>query len=161
MDHEVGGILMAGFTAEGLQAAHDNFLEVANRCSAVQQWREWADLFTEDAVYYEHCFGKFNGPDEIFEWIQPLMSQWPNSEMTAFPHDWCVFDVERGWSICQVENVMRDPGDGGLYQAANLTVLHYQLDGRITYEEDAYNPANFAPMMTAWIEAAQRHGEKP
>ena len=47
----------------------------------------------------------------------------------------------------------RDPGDGSLHQAANITVLHYAQDGRITYEEDAYNPMNFAPMVKAWIEA--------
>ena len=147
---------MSRFTDAQLRAMHDHYLAVANRCSAVQEWRAWADLFTEDATYVEHCFGTFTGPDEIYDWIQPLMSQWPNSEMTAFPHDWCVFDVDRGWSICQVENVMRDPGDGSLHQAANITILHYADDGRITYEEDAYNPMNFAPMVSAWIEAAER-----
>ena len=147
---------MSRFTEAQLKEMHDNYLAVANRCSAVQQWRDWADLFTEDATYLEHCFGRFTGPDEIYAWIQPLMSKWPNSEMTAFPHDWCVFDVDRGWSICQVENVMRDPGDGSLHQAANITILHYADDGRITYEEDAYNPMNFAPMVSAWIEAAER-----
>ena len=147
---------MAAFTESSLRAMHDNYLAVANRCSAVQGWREWADLFTEEAVYVEHCFGRFEGPDAIYVWIQPLMNQWPNSEMTAFPHDWCVFDVERGWSICQVENVMRDPGDGSLHQAANITILHYAEDGRITYEEDAYNPMNFAPMVSAWITTVER-----
>ncbi len=148
---------MSSFTEAQLRAMHDHYLEVANRCSAIQEWREWADLFTHDAVYVEHCFGRFNGPDEIYDWIQPLMNQWPNSEMTEFPHDWCVFDVERGWSICQVENVMRDPGDGSVHQAANITILHYGEDGRITYEEDAYNPMNFAPMVSEWMEIAKRH----
>ena len=148
---------MSSFTEAQLRAMHDHYLEVANRCSAIQEWRQWADLFTHDAVYVEHCFGRFNGPDEIYDWIQPLMNQWPNSEMTAFPHDWCVFDVERGWSICQVENVMRDPGDGSVHQAANITILHYGDDGRITYEEDAYNPMNFAPMVSEWMEIAKRH----
>ena len=153
---------MSRFTEAQLKEMHDNYLAVANRCSAVQQWRDWADLFTEDATYLEHCFGRFTGPDEIYAWIQPLMSKWPNSEMTAFPHDWCVFDVDRGWSICQVENVMRDPGDGSLHQAANITILHYADDGRIIYEEDAYNPMNFAPMVAAWMEAAERaEGKRP
>jgi len=152
---------MPSFTAAGLRAMHDHYLEVANRCSAVQEWREWADLFTEDATYLEHCFGHFTGPQEIYAWIQPLMHQWPNSEMTAFPHDWCVFDVDRGWSICQVQNQMRDPGDGSLHQAANITILHYAEDGRITYEEDAYNPMNFAPMVTGWMEVAAQHEELP
>ena len=151
---------MSDFTLEGLQAMHDRYRQVADRCSAVQQWRDWADLFTEDAVYIEHTFGTFHGPEEIFGWIQPLMEQFPNTEMTAFPHDWCVFDVDRGWSICQIENRMRDPGDGAVHQASNITILHFAADGRITYEEDVYNPETFASMITGWLEAAERCGTR-
>lgn len=152
---------MTAFTRQGLQAMHDHYVEVANRCSAAQQWREWAEMFTDDAVYLEHTFGTFHGPEEILRWIQPLMERFPNSEMTAFPHDWCVFDVERGWSICLIQNVMRDPGDGSVHQAANITVLHYTTDGRISYEEDAYNPGNFGPMIEGWLDAAARCGTLP
>jgi SnoaL-like domain len=148
---------MGQFTREELQAAHDNFLEVANVCAASGEWRAWADLFTDDAEYFEHTFGRFHGPDEIYNWIQNLMSQWPNSEMTSFPHDWCVCDEERGWWICQIENRFRDPGDGQVYQEHNLTVLHYAGDNKWSYEEDAYNPSNFMPMVTSWIEAVEAH----
>ena len=81
------------------------------------------------------------------------MAEWPNSEMKEFPHDWCVCDEERGWWICQIENRFRDPGDGEVYQAYNLTVLKYAGDMQFSSEEDAYNPANFAPVVKAWIEA--------
>ena len=63
--------------------------------------------------------------------------------MTMFPHDWCVCDVERGWWICQIENRFNDPGDGVVYQSANITILKYA--GKVPSEEDVYNPANFAP----------------
>ena len=29
----------------------------------------------------------------------PLMAEWPNKAMNAFPHSWCVCDEERGWWI--------------------------------------------------------------
>ena len=86
------------------------------------------------------------------------MHQWPNSEMKEFPHDWCVCDEERGWWICQIENRFVDPGDGEVYQAYNLTVLKYAGDGLFSSEEDAYNPANFAPVVKQWI-AAKRKAE--
>ena len=73
---------MGRFSREELVAAHDHFVEVAARCTAGHEWREWADLFTEDAEYLEHTYGRFSGRDQIYEWIQPLMNQWPNSEMT-------------------------------------------------------------------------------
>jgi hypothetical protein len=81
--------------------------------------------------------------------------------MTSFPHDWCVCDEERGWWICQIENRFRDPGDGSVHQAANLTVLHYAGDMKFSYEEDAYNPMNFAPVVTGWLEAYQANGGTP
>ena len=31
-------------------------------------WDEFADNFTEDAVYVEHAFGTFRGRDEIRAW---------------------------------------------------------------------------------------------
>jgi hypothetical protein len=155
MDHEDGGFLMGRFSREELVEAHDKYLETAKKCGAAQQWREWADLFTEDAEYLEHMFGKFKGREAIYEWIQPLMNQWPNSEMTSFPHDWCVLDEERGWWICQIENRFRDPGDGSVHQAHNITVLHYAGDGLFSYEEDAYNPANFATMLEGWMAAVK------
>jgi hypothetical protein len=76
--------------------------------------------------------------------------------MKEFPHDWCVCDEERGWWICQIENRFRDPGDGNVYQAYNLTVLKYAGNMQFSSEEDAYNPANFAPVVKSWIEAERR-----
>jgi len=141
------------FSREELQAAHDAFVDVANRCAATQDWREWAEMFTEDAQYLEHHYGQMAGRQAIYEWIQSTMSEWPNREMTEFPHDWCVMDEERGWWICQIENRFRDPGDGSVHQAHNLTVLHYAGGGKFSYEEDIYNPVNFAPAVLGWIEA--------
>ena len=81
--------------------------------------------------------------------------------MTSFPHDWCVCDEERGWWICRIENRFRDPGDGSVHQAHNLTVLHYAGDMRFSYEEDAYNPANFGPVVGGWLAAFEANGGIP
>ena len=146
------------WTRAELQRAHDHFVAVAADAARSGDWRQWSDLFTEDAEYVEHCFGRFRGRQEIHEWITRTMAAWPNSEMTAFPHDWCVCDEERGWWICKIQNRFADPGDGRVYQEANLTVLHYAGDMQFSYEEDAYNPANFAPMVSAWTAAKRAHG---
>ena len=100
--------------------------------------------------------GTFVGREALYEWISETMAQWPNSEMKEFPHDWCICDEERGWWVCQIENRFVDPGDGEVYQAYNLTVLKYAGDGLFSSEEDAYNPANFAPVVKAWIAAKRR-----
>jgi hypothetical protein len=38
-----------------------------------------------------------------------------------------------------------------IYQAANLTKLHYAGDGMWSYEEDAYNPDAMATVVKAWL----------
>ena len=159
---------MNSWSRDELERAHQHYKETAGRCAASGQWREWADLFTDDAVYLEHTFGTFHGPDEIYNWIAPLMAEWPNKAMNAFPHSWCVCDEERGWWICRIENRMQDPGDGSVHQAHNITVLHYAGDMKFSYEEDAYNPAAFGPMIQGWQAAydarrcrRRRAGEPP
>jgi SnoaL-like domain len=158
MDTEV---VTPRWSRDELERAHQHYMETAGRCAASGEWRDWADLFTDDAVYLEHTFGTFHGPDEIYAWIAPLMAEWPNRAMTSFPHTWCVCDEERGWWICRIENRMQDPGDGSVHQAHNITVLHYAGDMKFSYEEDAYNPASFGPMIQAWTEALAANGSSP
>lgn len=148
---------MGRWDAAELRAAHDNYVTVANACGRSGEWGPWAELFTEDAEYVEHHFGRFRGRDEILRWISETMAQWPSSKMTQFPHDWCVCDEERAWWICQIENRFDDPGDGQLYQAANVTILKYAGDMRFSSEEDVYNPAHFAPVVAAWMAANKAH----
>ena len=59
------------WSREELEQAHQHYMETAARCAASGEWRDWADLFTDDAVYLEHVFGTFRGPDEIYDWISP------------------------------------------------------------------------------------------
>jgi hypothetical protein len=154
-------IMSRRWSREELERAHAHYIDVANRCAARGDWRAWAELFTDDAEYVEHTFGTFRGREEIYEWIAPLMAEWPNRAMTSFPHSWCVCDEERGWWICRIENRMQDPGDGSVHQVHNITVLHYAGDQRFSFEEDAYNPAAFVPMLEAWTQAYTASGGGP
>jgi hypothetical protein len=141
------------WSREELEQAHARYVAVAQEAGRTGNWRPWADMFTDDAVYLEHHYGRFEGREAIHEWISRTMAEWPNSEMTQFPHDWCVCDEERGRWICQIENRFDDPGDGQVYQQYNITILQYAGDGRFSSEEDVYNPALFAPVVKAWIAA--------
>ncbi len=149
---------MGEWTREELERAHDNFIAKAAEAGRTGDWTIWSDLFTEDAEYVEHHYGKFSGRAAIQAWITETMATWPNSEMKEFPHDWCVCDEERGWWICQIENRFADPGDGKVYEQYNITVLKYAGDMQFSYEEDAYNPASFAPVVKAWIAAKRASG---
>jgi SnoaL-like domain len=152
---------MGTWTRAELQEAHDAFIEAAAEAGRTGDWSIWADRFTEDAEYHEHLYGKFHGRAEISGWIAKTMGEWPMTEMTQFPHNWCVCDEARGWWICEIENRFDDPGDGKTYEASNITILKYAGDGLFSSEEDVYNPATFAPMVKEWMAAKAAHSPDP
>jgi ketosteroid isomerase-like protein len=143
------------FTRDEMERAFLHYQQVAAEAARSSDWRAWADLFTEDATYFEHYFGEMQGREEIYRWIAETMQTAPNNEMTSFPIDWYVIDEAKGWVICQVLNRMRDVGDGSVHQAANWTLLKYAGHDQWSYEEDMYNPNEFATMITGWLQAKE------
>jgi uncharacterized protein (TIGR02246 family) len=149
---------MGTYTRDELERAFAHYQEVAAAAAAANEWRGWADMFTEDAEYVEHHFGVFHGREAIFQWITETMHTPPNDEMNAFPIEWYVIDDEKAWVVCCVQNRMRDPGDGSIHQEANWTLLKYAGDDKWSYEEDVYNPLEFGEMIKGWFAAKQAAG---
>ncbi len=139
---------MGRWSRDEIEKAFQLFQETALRCGKSGEWREWADLFTEDATYVEHVFGTMGGREAIYNWIQKLMVGYP--DMKYFPVEWYVIDEEKGWVVCAVNNRMTDPGDGSLWQEYNFTLLKYAGNMQWSYEEDCYNPARFMEMIKGW-----------
>lgn len=148
-----------GFTRAEIEETFARYQEVAAKAATSGDWTDWAAMFTEDATYLEHHFGRFQGRAAIHEWIEKTMATPPNNEMTSFPIEWYVIDEDKGWVICCVQNRMADPGDGKLHQAENWTLLEYAGDGKWSYEEDLYNPNEFGEMIQAWAKTKQ--GNQP
>ena len=129
------------WTRDELEEAFAAYQARAAEAGRTGDWAAWADQFTDDAVYVEHHYGRFEGREAIRTWICGCMGEFPGSAMPEFPIGWYVIDEERGWVICQVFNRMADPGDG-LW----------------SYEEDVYNPAHFATMVRGWLDRrSQQH----
>ncbi len=144
---------MPSFTRREMEDAFSRYQEVAARAASSGNWRPWADMFTEDATYIEHHFGEFKGREAIFRWISETMATPPNDRMTSFPIAWYVIDEARGWVVCEIDNVMDDPGDGSDHRAVNWTLLKYAGDDQWSYEEDVYNPLEFGKMLEGWSAA--------
>jgi uncharacterized protein (TIGR02246 family) len=121
-------------------------------------WASFADLFTEDATYEEHAFGTFTGREAIRAWVVETMTSFPGNTMYSFPIAWHVLDEPTQRVICEVRNLMPDPGDGSVHEASNLTILTYGRDGLWSCEEDVYNPMRFARMSVGWAKVANEHG---
>jgi hypothetical protein len=122
------------------------------------EWSRFADLFTHAATYEEHAYGTFSGREEIRAWVLETMTAFPGNTMASFPIAWHVVDVPTSRVICEVRNLMPDPGDGSVHEASNLTILTYAGDGLWSREEDVYNPMRFARMSLQWARIAAEHG---
>ena len=63
VDLEDGGNLM-GRVQPGRAGSCSRSLRRGGRkgCAAAREWREWADLFTEDAEYLEHTYRTLQWP---------------------------------------------------------------------------------------------------
>jgi len=147
-----------GFSRDELEQAFDAYAVAVEKACATGDWEHFVQCFAEDATYVEHAYGRFSGHDEIRPWINKTMGTFPGNEMNAFPIAWSVIDEERGWVVCEIRNLMRDPGDGSVHEASNVTILRYAGDGRWREEEDVYNPAHFLTMVTGWMRVAAAHG---
>jgi hypothetical protein len=144
-----------------LEDAFAGYQATVRRAAAEHDWALFADSFTEDAQYLEHAYGAFSGRAAIREWAVRTMTAFPGNAMVDFPIGWSVLDDERGWIVCEVGNVMADPGDGSRHSSPNITILHYAGDGLFSYEEDVYNPMRFLRMVAEWAGVADAHGRLP
>lgn len=149
------------FTRDEIENAFRHFQSEVVKATSEPNWDLFANLFTEDASYYEHAYGRFEGRSHISQWAQKTMSSFPGNAMPGFPVAWYVIDEERGWVVCEIRNIMFDPGDGSVHEASNITILHYAGDNQWSYEEDVYNPAKFFDMVSGWAQVAAAHGRLP
>jgi hypothetical protein len=141
-----------------LQSAFDRYLASVEDVVARNDWSAFADMFTEDATYREHAYGDFSGREEIRAWIVKTMTSFPGNEMIGFPPAWYVLDPPTNRVICDIRNIMRDPGDGSVHEESNITILTFDDAGNLIREEDIYNPAKFATMTRDWCRVAAKHG---
>ncbi|HVO23678.1 MAG TPA: nuclear transport factor 2 family protein [Candidatus Margulisiibacteriota bacterium] len=116
-----------------LEAAFQKYLRLG---AFERNWNAWADLFTEDAYYYECQYGTFHGRAAIRKWITSVMAGVPDM---FFPSPkWVVLDADR---VCFcIENCYPDPKNlnGPAIGFPTFTCLQYR-DGLWCSEEDYYD----------------------
>ena len=81
--------------------------------------------------------------------------------MTSFPSLWSVIDEPTGRVICELDNPMRDPGDGTIISATNISIVTYAGDGQWCRQEDIYNPLRFVSATGSGAAKPQELGTLP
>ncbi|WP_099023390.1 nuclear transport factor 2 family protein [Mycolicibacterium palauense] len=146
------------FTRDELASAFATFEQTVARAAETKDWDRWVEHYTPDVTYIEHAAGTMHGRDEVRTWIRRTMSTFPGSHMTAFPSLWSVIDEPTGRVICELDNPMRDPGDGTIISATNISIVTYAGDGLWRQQEDVYNPLRFVQASIAWCRKARELG---
>ena len=146
------------FSRAELAQAFAAFEATVDAAARTRDWDAWVAHYTPDVDYIEHAMGIMKGRDQVREWIYRTMTSFPGSHMTAFPSLWSVIDEERGRVICELDNPMRDPGDGTIISATNISIITYAGDGLWSRQEDIYNPLRFLAAGMKWCRKAAALG---
>lgn len=149
------------YTRDELAAAFERFEQTVDDAARNRNWDPWADQYTEDVDYIEHAAGTMKGREAVRAWIWRTMTTFPGNVMTHFPPTWSVIDEASGRIICELDNPLRDPGDGSVFSAKNISILTYAGDGLWSRQEDVYNPMRFVSAGVKWCRKAEELGSLP
>jgi ketosteroid isomerase-like protein len=98
----------------------------------LEDWSAWAQLFTDDAVYFDHFYGRFRGPQEIQKFLESTMGFAPH---VYSPLEW--FNIDDGHIVYKVQNRADNPDPAGQpAQFPSLQIIQYAGDGKWASEED-------------------------
>ena len=149
------------FTRDELAVAFGKFEQTVDVAARTRDWDPWVDQYTDDVTYIEHAAGTMHGREQVRPWIWKTMESFPGSYMTAFPSLWRVYDEATARVICELDNPMRDPGDGTIISATNISILTYVGHGTWCRQEDIYNPLRFVSATVKWCTKARELGTLP
>ena len=146
------------FSRAELTDAFATFEATVAAAADTRDWDAWVSHYTPDVDYIEHAMGTMRGREQVRDWIYATMTTFPGSHMTAFPSLWSVIDESTGRVIIELDNPMRDPGDGTIISATNISIITYAGDGLWSRQEDIYNPMRFLKAGMKWCKKAQALG---
>lgn len=98
----------------------------------MEDWAAWAHMFADDAVYTEHFWGTFHGPDEIQVWVEGAMAACPQ---IYTPLEWYIIDGNRCVYRCYNWSDSPEPG-GAPIGFPSLQNIVYAGNGKWRSEED-------------------------
>ena len=146
------------FSRGELADAFAAFEATVDTAARTHDWDAWVAHYTPDVDYIEHAQGVMKGREQVRAWIHRTMTTFPGSHMTAFPSLWSVIDTDRGRVVCELDNPLRDPGDGSVISATNISIITYAGDGLWSRQEDVYNPLRFLRAGLTWCRKARALG---
>lgn len=131
---------MTTYPRDEVQSALDRYVALRHQIDegTAPDFGVLADLYTDDAVYYDASWGRLEGKDVIARW---LLDSMVGLEDWRFPIEFTA--IEGNEVVVKWTQII--PGakpDGSPYTQSAFSRLIYAGDGKFSYEEDLYNMAH-------------------
>ncbi len=119
----------------------------------MEDWVGWANLFTEEAKYFDHFYGTFTGPGEIAPYLEGTMGGSP-AVYTVLK--WYAIDGDR--VVYEALNRADNPEPGGSpIDFPSFQVINYAGNGKWSYEEDIWLMGEMKTFAKRYARALQLH----
>ncbi|MDO8361530.1 MAG: nuclear transport factor 2 family protein [Actinomycetota bacterium] len=120
---------MSNFSRDEVEAAFRHYFLTG---PVMEDWIAWSRLFTDDAVYFDHYYGKFRGPREIEMFLDSTM-MYGRQCYTAL--EW--YNIEGDRIVWKGLNLADHPDETQPpFSFPSLQIIHYAGDGKWKSEED-------------------------
>jgi hypothetical protein len=137
------------WTSQEMEQAFQLHASTVTAAAGSGDWEPFVQLFVPDATYIDPMAGTMRGHEQIRPWVMATLGTFPGSAM-GYPEVWHLVDVEHGRIVCELRNMLRDPGDGSVFEENNISMLDYAGDGRFRCERDVYDSAAMIRIIEAW-----------
>lgn len=137
-------------------ATYREMVAVRGRIEAGElPWSALAEYFTEDGVYIDSAWGRFEGRAAIATFMEESMT---GLEDWVFPEEWTMADDDRVVAMWW-NQLPGSRADGSPYRVAGISMLHYVGDGKFDYEYDVFNMDQVREVIaeSGWRPTAKMH----
>ena len=118
-----------------------------------EDWGGWSQLFTDEAVYYDHFYGKFRGPSEIEQFLERTMGF---ASHVYNPLLW--YNIDGDQIVYKVLNRADNPQQGAPpIEFPSLQIIQYAGDGKWSSEEDWWIMAEMKAFVRQYDEACETY----
>jgi hypothetical protein len=143
MDTEIGA-----FSREEVEAAFKHYFMVG---PVMEDWIAWSQLFTDDAVYFDHYYGRFHGPKEIEMFLESTMMQGRHCYTQLV---W--YNIEGNRIVWKALNTADHPDPSQPpFVFPSLQIIEFAGDGKWKSEEDWWIQAEMVTFAKQYWKACQ------
>jgi ketosteroid isomerase-like protein len=117
--------------------------------AGTKPWSALADFFTDDAVFIDPAWGRFEGRKAMSAFLDDSMA---GLEDWTFPEQWTMVEGNRVVSFLY-NQLPGAKADGSPYRVPTISILHYAGGGKFSYDLDILNMAELGEHLadSGWV----------